>query len=269
MRKHFKFIALAVILLSIAAVTKYKLQNIEGIAPTLTPTELNYVDGVTSNIQTQLNGKGDLATATEATSLFYTKQQSEALKNGNNLLESLQRIGTVMKGVPNGVSINSIMNGTSPLTDGTCYYLMFDVADTVVWTGVDFVLNVAGNYTGDNYNGFALHSVTAAGAITKITETANDANLFKATAYTLGTKAFPTPQTVLPGTYMISTHWNASATTTAPTIYTWGTITSNMGLVMLNGNKVAGYLTSQTATPASTTGTGLTVSSVMPFIFPY
>jgi hypothetical protein len=247
------------------------------VPSTLTATEIGYNDGVTSNVQdqfsnvaTQLGSKIDTTSTGNAYDYFYTKQQSQNLPYKSELLESFQRLGIIIKGVPaGGVSINSVMNGTSALTDGTCYFINFDVPDTVVWTGIKYVLNVAGNYTGDNYNGFALHTVTLAGVITKVVETVNDSELWKNTAYTIGTKAFPSPQTLLPGSYMISCHWNASATTTAPTVYTWGTITTNFPLLLLNGNKSAGYLTVQATTPASTTGSALTASSVMPFIFPY
>ena len=198
----------------------------------------------------------------------YTKQQSEALKNNNQLLEAMTRIGTIMKAVPIGVSTVSAFNSTLALTDGACIYVMFDIPDTIVSTGVAFSLNVAGNFTADNYNGFSLNTVSGS-TYTKVTETVTDGNLFKTTAYTLGKKAWPTPQTLLPGTYMITCHWNASATTTAPTIYTWGAVSTNFGLLFSATNKLCGYLTNQTTTPISTTGSALTASSSIPFIFPY
>lgn len=204
-----------------------------------------------------------------ATDYFYTKQQAEALKNGNNFLEALQRFGTTIKAVPIGIGINSLMNGTSVLTDGAVYYIAFDVADTIVSTGVNYVLNVAGNFTGDNYNGFGLFSVSG-GTYTKITQTVTDDNVWKASPFTLATKAWPTPQTLLPGVYMIALQWSASSTTTAPTIYTWGTLTANHALILTNSNKISGYVTSQTALPAtSTTGSALTVSSVLYGIWLY
>lgn len=247
------------------------------VPATLTATEIGHADGTTGPIQDQINavnakadGKVDTTDIVNPYDYFYTKQQTQNLPYKSELLESFQRLGIIIKGVPaGGVNINSVMNGTSALTDGACYYVVFDVPDTVVWTGVKYVLNVAGNYTGDNYNGFALHTVTSAGVITKVVETVDDSELWKNTAYTIGTKAFPTPQTLLPGSYMISCHWNASATTTAPTVYTWGALTANFPLLLANGNKSAGYLTVQATTPVSTTGSALTASTIMPFIFPY
>lgn len=251
---------------------KFKNPRINSNMPVVvTGSELNALDNITGNLKEKIDSiKTQLNTTVDASTLYYTKQQSQNLPYKSELLESFQRLGIIIKGVPaGGISINSVMNGTSALTDGTCYFVTFDVPDTVVWTGIKYVLNVAGNYTGDNYNGFALHTVTSAGVITKVVETINDAELWKNTAYTIGTKAFPTPQTLLPGSYMISCHWNASATTTAPTVYTWGTLTSNFPLLLTNGNKSSGYLTVQATTPASTTGSALTASTIMPFIFPY
>lgn len=63
MKTIFKILAVVAILLSLAAVSKYKLKDIEGIAPTLTAAELNYLDGATSSIQTQLNAKVDIVNA--------------------------------------------------------------------------------------------------------------------------------------------------------------------------------------------------------------
>jgi len=203
-----------------------------------------------------------------ASTTFYNKTEIDALKTPSNFLEALTALGTTIKATPIGVNINSLMNGTSALVDGAIYLIAFYIPKAITSTGINFVLNTAGNFTADNYNGFGLYSISG-GTLTKITETATDGNVWKTTAYTLGSKAWPTPQTLAAGVYFVALHWNASATTTAPSIYTWGTLSSNHALILSNSNKISGYLTSQASLPSSTTGSAQTVNSVIHGVWMY
>lgn len=197
----------------------------------------------------------------------YTKAEEDALLAVNEktsyLLKALQYFGSTVKALPIGVGINGITNGTSALTSRAIQRVGFIIEKETVVTGVNFVLQVAFVGTGDQYNGFGLYSLNpATGLSTKITETVNDLDLFKTTAYTLGIKAFPTPQALSPGIYYIDILYCSSAQSTAPTIYTWGTISANQTLYLTSPNKFTGILTGQTALAATVNNSAFTASTI-------
>lgn len=212
--------------------------------------------------------------STEETVVGYTAAEVDALltalKTPSNFLEALTAFGTSIKALPLGTSIYSFMNGgTSTLVDGSVYYTAFYIPKAITCTGINFVLSTAGNYTADNYNGFGLFSVSG-GTYTKITETATDGNIWKTSAYTLGAKPWPSPQTLQPGIYIVALQWNASATTTAPVLYSMSPISANHGLILTNSNKISSYQTSQTALPATTvSASALTVGTLINGIWMY
>lgn len=80
MNKYLKIGLLAIGIIFIAAVSKIKLSQIEGLASTLTSTEINYSDGLTAPIQTQLNAKLDTSGGNYFNILdtVYTQPQSDA-----------------------------------------------------------------------------------------------------------------------------------------------------------------------------------------------
>lgn len=114
-------------------------------------------------------------------------------------------------------------------------------------TGVMFVQNTQGNFTGDNTNGIGLYSYSG-GTLTKVAESANNANIWKGTTASWQTVAFASTYAAAAGLYFIVSLYNNSAQTTAPVI---GALpTSSNGAVstldFTNSAKLHGTLSGQT-----------------------
>jgi hypothetical protein len=222
----------------------------------ISATEVQALDGVTSNVQTQLNTKGDLATAIESTTLFYTKKEVQNIRIKDALVAGLQAYGSTVKALPYGLSLSNLFATQTTLADGVYYSALFEIKDTITVTGVGWVQQTQGAYTSDNYNGWAIYTISG-GTDTKLVETANDGNIWKAAAGS-STKAFPTTQTLLPGNYKISAIWNASATTTAPIVYAHTIVGGNITYLLPNSQKISATMSAQTTMPGSVVGSSLT-----------
>ena len=112
-------------------------------------------------------------------------------------------------------------SGTATLTDAQQLFASIFIDEKCTLTGVRYMMNTAGNFTGDNTNSIQLYSINAStGLKTKLAETANDQNIWKATANTLATANFTASVTVNPGVYYIALLYNNSIQTTAPIIRT-------------------------------------------------
>lgn len=103
------------------------------------------------------------------------------------------------------------------LTDGFLKIVAVKVTKPCTATGVKWIQSVAGDYTADNYNGVVLFSISGT-TYTKIAESTNDGNIWKATSNTVGSKAFSSPVGLVPGVYYVGVIYNQSAVTTAPQI---------------------------------------------------
>jgi len=186
----------------------------------------------------------------------YTKKQVQQLPIQEQLIVGLQNYGSTVKALPFGVTLSDLFASTTTLLDGVIYDNYIQVKDTVTITGVGWVQQTTGAYTADGYNGWAIYSTTG-GVDTKIVETANDGNIWKA-ATSVATKAFPTPQVLLPGNYKILALYNTSAQTTAPIIYAHTAVSGNIIHLLPNSQKMSGTLTGQTTMPSTVTNSGLT-----------
>lgn len=219
---------------SISATGQLTGLNTSGPYPSL--TQLGYVKGVTSAIQTQLD------TATE----FVLTTANAAL-------------GSSIKGVNLSFPfINNISLGATMVT-GQCvfhaYYL--PVAKTI--TGVKWWQFAAGAYTATNYCGVGLYSATTIGNMTLVASSTNDGNIWKQASSTLGTKAFSSGYAAAAGLYYIATLWGSSATTTAPQIGA-STVpsTSTGSFDFTNNAKLTSSVFGQSALPTPTQNNALT-----------
>lgn len=180
----------------------------------------------------------------------------------STFLKILQAFGSTIKALPIDASINGITSATSALTSRAIQRVGFYIEKPVTITGVNFVLQTAFAGTGDQYNGFGLYSLDpVTGLSTKITETVNDLNLFKASPYTLAAKAFPATQNLSAGIYYVDFLYCSSTQTTAPVMYTWGALSANQGLYLPSPNKFAGVITSQTALAATVNNSAFSASA--------
>jgi hypothetical protein len=151
---------------------------------------------------------------------------------------------------------------TTALVDGQMQYQAFYIDEKATLTGVKYVLNQAGNFTGDNTNSISLFSYSA-GTLTKIAETANDENIFKATANLLQTVNFASTVAVNPGVYYIGLLYNSSAQTTAPSFrspLSMGVLTFN-SLDYTNSAKLNGAVSATNSPPASIAASAISTSN--------
>lgn len=212
-------------------------------------TELSYVKGVTSAIQTQLN----------TISVDRTIKTYQAL--GSNLITQTC-----------GVQFNRINTSTIALTDGQIVYIALDyiyIAQTI--TGLLWWQSVIGSYTADNNNKVGLFSYSG-GTMTLVASCANDGNLWKtAGTNTLGSKAFSSPYSAAAGQYFIGILYNKSAGATDPQLGGVGNVTN--GAIQIfnftNSAKLVGYVAAQTDLPATQAMSGVTTTINLPWVGVY
>ena len=167
-------------------------------------------------------------------------------------------LGLDMKGYNLMTSPYEVRAGSN-LTDGRVEFAAIYVQQSGTLTGVGWYQTVAGNFTGDNTNGIALYSYSA-GTLTKVAETANDANILKGTSNTWQKATFATPYSADAGIYYVAFLYNSSAQTTAPAVGTANysnSGASGQGTLFTNSARVAGILNSQTSFPSTVATTSL------------
>jgi hypothetical protein len=161
-------------------------------------------------------------------------------------VQGLQVLGSEMKAQP--ISAQYTNSGTSiTLTDGRINFVAVFVPHAMTITGVGFQIgSTSGVYTADNTNSVALYSFDGT-TLTKVAESANNGSLFTATALDYVKEPFASPVAVSRGVYYAAILWNASATTTAPTIM--GVSTSGVRSFTLDlpsSRKLWGFLANAT-----------------------
>jgi hypothetical protein len=215
-------------------------------------TELSYVKGVTSAIQTQINNTADSS------------------------LNAYQALGSQIKAQPIGINTSNITT-TTQVTSGNQAFIRFipiwlQTAQTL--TGVIWYQGVSGVYTASNENRVGLYTYSA-GTATLVASSANDANLWAGTANTFVTKAFSSPYVASPGFYYIALLMSTSATTTSATIgASANLVVANAGLRQVdftNGALTYGVRATVLSLPGSiTVGTYLSaLTQNMPYAAVY
>lgn len=154
------------------------------------------------------------------------------------------------------------------MVDSRAYWIVMQIKDTTEITGVHWVLSTQGDFTADNYNGFALFSL-AGTTYTEITATADDGDVWKTAQYAVGSKAFPTPVTLNPGVYYCFLVYNTSSTIAQPVLFCNDPLASGNFLLGSSGNKIAGYVDGQTAVPSTETAGDVTYHTTIPAIWFY
>jgi len=140
----------------------------------------------------------------------------------NQIVAGYQALGSTVKAVPIGLNL-SLTAGAQLFTSGTIRFIPVYLSVPATITGVKFYQGNTPNFTGNNYNGVGLYSVSGSD-LTLIASSTNDANLWKTFAVnTWGNVAFSTPITNLAiGTYFIGALFNGTSVTLAPSIISIG-----------------------------------------------
>lgn len=269
MKSKFKSLALFLLvatILGIAASNIIRIRDIQGDKtgdPTLKQrlgalADSTYLSGIKSNVQDQTDSiklalvdKVDkLTDGFSLTDSFYTETEVNFIKatlQRGKFSRQIERLTGTDYLFP--IAAPSTLTSTLTMTDGYAYYTLYEVTDTVVVNTFQYILSTQGAYTPDNYNGIALLSYNPSTKVyTKIVETANDGTMWSQTASTLQTKTFAN-QTLFPGFYAVAINYNASASTTAPVIATYGTTNSVISLIY--GHQLVGVRTAQAAIPST------------------
>jgi len=222
-------------------------------------TELSYVKGVTSAIQTQINGKqptigtlpianggtnsntalnnncviissggkiieGDTTTYPSTTELSYVKGVTSAIQTQINnkpsnteIISGYQGLGSTVKAVPIGINLLLNVATTTGLVLSRLLLTPVYLSAPATITGVKWHQSNIGSYTANNYNGVGLYSVSG-GVATLIASSTNDGTIWQTFASgTWGNKAFSSPlSNQVAGTYYIGALYNYSAQVTVP-----------------------------------------------------
>jgi hypothetical protein len=229
-----------------------------------TPTELTYVKGVTSAIQTQINNKVNISDTASMLSpyaksnLVATKlNASDTISLSTRIetkltnLDLLQSLSLGIKAEPYGISLANVTSQLALTTTRLCFYpFNWNVSDSI--RGIAFLNRSATTLTATNYNGIAIYSLSG-GTLTRLTFTSNNSTFWdNASINTWKTQAI-TPFYLTKGVYYLGYQVSGSAGT--PTIAS-GTI-MQIGLieppsaVNSNGIKISSFVLNATTSPPS------------------
>lgn len=140
---------------------------------------------------------------------------SNALINDNSL-RILQAIGSNVKGLPFG-SITPIASVNQALSDGYAYFSPIYIPTATTITGLRLFQFTNGDYVADNTNQVGLYTFSG-GTVTKVAESSNDGNLWKAGANNYINATLSTPYAASVGCYYVGIMYNSSSQTTQPRV---------------------------------------------------
>lgn len=184
---------------------------------------------------------------------------------------ALALLGSAIKGQTQGGYGPSSVQSTVALADGTARYFLVYLPVAATITGLKWFQVVQGNYVADNNNYLALYSYSA-GTLTQVAISANDGNIWKATANTWVTTAFTATYAAAAGVYYAAFLYNSTSQTTAPTV---GGIQAMQGnnvgtFDFTNSAKVTGTVAAQTALPSPTQAmSGISAGGGTPYVAVY
>jgi hypothetical protein len=171
---------------------------------------------------------------------------------GNNLTEGLNALGVVTKGITFGISNPGA--GSYTMVDGTAYFSLIYLDEDGILTGVRVGESTQGDYTGDNFNGVALYSVSG-NTFTRVAISTTNNDLWKSSYWSIEI-SFSSPYSATKGLYAVGLLYNSSAETTAPVLTTGTSWGNGMGFTSF-GLSYSPYTTlaAQTTLPTSVTAT--------------
>lgn len=232
-------------------------------------TELSYVKGVTSAVQTQLNGKQGALTLTTfgtsgastinfGTNTLNIPNYANTSADGVNITVAYNALGSSIKGY-NIPTPNCNITATNPPTSGNLYFIAYHLPVAATITGVKWFQPTIGSYTANNYNGVALYSYSG-GTMTLVASSTNDGTIWQTgSANIWKSKAFSSTYSASAGVYYLAFIYSSSAQTTAPVLGTSQAF-GNSGSVpfdFTNSARVVGVIGSITSLPSSQVISGL------------
>jgi len=184
--------------------------------------------------------------------------------SNTDIILGYQGLGSTIKANPIGINLSLSIATVTILVDARLVLTPVYLSAPATITGVRWYQTAIGSYTADNYNGVGLYSVSG-GTITLIASSTNDGAIWQTFGTnSWGNKAFSSPlSNQVAGTYFIGALWNASATTTAPSIATITSSSASIQAFDFTGGRLSTLLTAQTTLPtpltlSTTTGVNVT-----------
>lgn len=179
------------------------------------------------------------------------------------LLAAMQAAGSPAKAYPVGGGLGQ--NNTATLTNGKCYYVPVWIATPQTITGIKTALSTNGAYTGNNFNGVGLCTLSA-GTLTNVAGSTNTAAQWSG-GTGLVTIPFTTPYVAVAGLYYVQLIYSSSAQTTAPIMNAY--TVDNFQNLFFGGNTFIGYKAGVTSLPSTQALSGLTSLANMPYVILY
>jgi hypothetical protein len=166
-----------------------------------------------------------------------------------------------------GQGVESITT-TLNLVSGTHQTTYFDLSAPTTLNGVRWFQTVQGNYTANNFNGFAIYRYDAVNDTAYlVAQTANTGAIWQATANTWNTIDFTAPVNVQAGAFRIVAYYSSSAQTTAPALGSFSTVQNAAVFNLPNTGRLSGRLTQ--TTPANFKTSTLAAQAGQPIISIY
>jgi len=229
---------------------------------TVSSTEIGYIDGLngTAASRQDINDTMDvyLADAVEviaqkdstgyAAGNYVTHTQLDAAPS--TLFEDLKGFGFDGKAIP--VGVGELLSTYIDVVDNQGFAQLFHLREAMTITGVKFIMNRAGDYTADQYNGVGLYKLEES-TLTKVAESTNDGDFWKGASYTKQTKPFSTPYNAAPGYYYVIGLHNNSASVTSARFYCWNPCTGVNNLFTVTSKRIVGNTRTSNALAATYT----------------
>ena len=217
---------------------------------TTSPQALLHVNGIIS------------ASSLTGTSTYATDARPPSLRVASSL-------GSVIKAEPIWGGFQNYTSAALTLTTNRFIVNPVYLPQQSTITGVKWIQLVAGNYTGNNYNGVGLYTYSA-GNLTCVVSSSNSATLWSTfSSSTFGSSSFSSTYNASPGLYFIGLLWCASATTTVPQIGC-GATTNTYTYDFTNSAKgCISFIAGQNSLPSTQAMSGLTAASNNPYLVLY
>lgn len=188
----------------------------------------------------------------------------------NEFLGSVKELGGTIKAIPSGVPFSSF-TANKALINSKFEIVPVYFKEACTITGIMTVLQTAGVYTGNNFNGLMLY-LQHLGNYTLLGYSAGATNTWAATANTLITLPLNVTVPVQPGVYYVALLYNRSAETTAPKIYCSVDYNQNLWnlITLANSNRLYGSKASVLTPPSPVVAsTIVSESTAIPFLAVY
>ena len=126
-------------------------------------------------------------------------------------------LGSVIKAQTLGLNFTNISAAASTLNNDRVRFFPVYLKIAATLTGVKWISRIQGNYTASGENRIGLYSYSA-GTLTLVAASANNGNLWKATANTMVATPFSATYDAVAGLYFIGEIHNSSANVVTPAI---------------------------------------------------